>query len=771
MANNSPSHSPYITVVIILFMLGVVIFLGMLIDYVSHQPAGPTLPKISQVNTYTLVASYTPTDTSTVTLTPRPTWTSRPSSTTTLTPSPTSTSTSTLIRTLTPAIPAQSNIWYELKPWDLSEQTRAIELQRANVILSASDDSFRALAYVEGEALLRFPNAANAPFWKWDRAYNFLRIKDPRGIEIYSNLIQSAIFTGQVRLSDLASWFALYESRLTLQFSSLPPQPGELGRGVIEIMGEGNAYLWLIEDPLGTRIYPLFNDIDYTQPHENAFLYDDLNGNGSPELVIYRRSTPGLTLMLLPHIFDLAVSPPAELPIQEQEPFDFRLEPQTQIDVINQSQGNNTLQITNLLLPACPAYVTQELLWSDDHFAVSPLNFELSPVEGFAAYCETVLDVATNNLGPGPSIVVARAMLNIWPPETDTQGRPYPADAIDKLRYRLGILYSLDDQPNVAIDTLSELIDTAATPQSTWINKAEQFLRDYQGPGDIFTACKQTSFCNLRDAFRTILTISNSTQLDQAIVYLQSHGVTIRSSGNMDFNQDGKIERWMIIQPTPDAKLEFWILYIAQKQVQSVFVQVFDAGESLPYFHQPAGEIPVIQFVLHKGFVFNYSPALDTAYIKWVNVEYSRSTIILDGYQQALDDLMAGLDLSIIRDKLVTLYNSPRFAGDCIAFNICDQFHYTVALVYDLLGESGDAIDQYLWVWRNYNKGTYAVMARLKLNYFPLPTYTRTPVPSKTQVPTRTPTPTRTSTPTSTYTPTSTTSPIAPDTETPTGNP
>jgi hypothetical protein len=779
MSSSSPSHHPSFIAIIILFALGIVIFLGMLVDYVSHPKAGPTLPKISQIITHTQVSSLTPTTSNTTTFTPRPTWTLRPSATATLTPSPTPTSTATLIRTLTPAAPAGINNWYELKPWDLTVQVRNIELLKANAILTQSDASFRALAYIEGEALLRFPQAADASSWHWDRAYNFLRIKDTQGIKIYSDLIQSALMSGQVRLSDLSAWFALYETRLVLKFLSVPPQPGELGRGVIEITGPGSAYLWLIEDPLGTKIFPIINDIDFSQPHENKFLYDQLNG--TPQLVIYRQFTPGLTLMLLPHIFDLSVSPPDELPIEEQTPLDFGLEPQTVVSVIHLSQNEDTIQVTNTLSPACPLHVTQEYHWSEDHFEASPLKYEISPISSLAAYCETVLDVASNNWGSAPAIIIARSMLEIWPPQKDTQGRPYPVDAVDKLRYRLGVLYALDNQPSAAVEELSDLIDTADNPQSSWVILAEQFLRDYQAPDDLFSTCKIAEFCNLQDAFRMMVKMSSAADLGQAITYLQSHGITIQSSGIMDFNLDGQPERWVIIQPKSEAKLEFWLLYKTQDHVQAAFVQVFEAGESLPYFHQPTGEIPVIQFELHQGFVFIYLPALNTAYIRWVNVEYNRPTVIFDGYQQSLEDLMAGSDLSTIREMLMSIYSSPRFAGDCIAFNICDQFHYTLALVYDLLGESGDAIDQYLWVWRNYNKSPYAVMARLKLNYFPLPTYTRTPAPSNTKVPTRTPTPTRTSTPTntntststleSTLTPASTLTPTDTETQTPTGSP
>jgi hypothetical protein len=135
---------------------------------------------------------------------------------------------------------------------------------------------------------------------------------------------------------------------------------------------------------------------------------------------------------------------------------------------------------------------------------------------------------------------------------------------------------------------------------------------------------------------------------------------------------------------------------------------------------------------VHEGFIFNRLPDTLNAYIEWVDVEYARPTIILDGYIKAVNDLFSGVNPSTVRDNLLELYNNPRFKGDCIAFNICDQFHYTLALVHDLLDEEGTAIDEYLWVWRNYGKSPYSTLARLKLDYFPLPTYTKAALPSGT---------------------------------------
>jgi hypothetical protein len=773
MDSGTSQRSPYLIPVMVLFILGLLVFLGVLVNYVSSQTPIPALVTNTPQFTYTSIINPSPstTNTSTVTITPRPTWTLRPSATVTLTQTPTSTTTPTLIRTLTPANPAKLNTFYELKPWDLAQQERTIDLLQANALLVSSDDRFRALAYGEGEGVLRFPDALDATQWRWDRAYNLVRIDDPLGISLYSELIQSAIETGQTRVSDLPAWFSQYETRLNLKISTLSAHPGELSRQIVEIIGEGSAFLWLVEKPGGTSIYPLLDDIDYKQPHENAFVYGDLTKDGSPEVVIYRKSTPGVTLLFQPSIFDISVSPPSLLPIQEQVPVDFGIEPRTQADILENSHGGNNLKLEFIMLPACPVTKAWEYSWDRDKFFTISLSYEMVPITGLTAYCQVAFDEAVTNWGPFTASNLGNTLLGVWPPATDMQGHPYPADAFDLLRYRIGIEYALVGQSVPATLIMSEIIDTPITPNSAWVEPAQAFLRDYQARDDLYITCQQAQYCNLRDAFQEMVLYSQSQGVSQMLAYLQAHGITIRSSGITDFNQDGEDERWLIIQPKPGEKLEYWILYQAEERVKAVFVQVLEAGEEQPFFHEPAGTIPVFQFELQKGYIFKYLPATSIAYVQSVEVEYARPTIILDGLQQAVNDLMAGQDPHTVLNVLQELFNSPRFTGDCIAFKICDQFHYTLALVDDLTGDSNNAIDEYLWVWRNYGKSPYAPMARLKLDYFPLPTYTKTPFLTSTTAPTRTSTktPTRTVTQTPTLTSTTTHTPTATASPTETG--
>jgi hypothetical protein len=427
--------------------------------------------------------------------------------------------------------------------------------------------------------------------------------------------------------------------------------------------------------------------------------------------------------------------------------------------------------VINSLSPACPTYVIQQYQWNGSLFVSTPLQYEITPLNEISQYCEVVLETASDLWGPEPTIKVAQAMLEIWPPEKKINGKPYPPDALDELRYHLGVLYALAGQTSEARSTLNEITTSPITPDSTWISPAREFLNAYQGHDDLFSACLQAQQCNYRDALHTLVATSSLDTTDQVLTYLQEHGVTIRSKGVFDFDLDGQDERWVIIRPRIGSKLEFWILSKVLEGVRATFVQVLDAAESSPYYHEPSGAIPVVQFELHRGFIFTRLKDTLEPYIDWVDVEYARPTMILDGYNQAVNALMAGEDPKSIQNILLELLNSPRYKGDCIAFKICDQFHYTLGFVFDINGEEGNAIDQYLWVWRNYIQSSFANLARLKLDYFPLPTYTRTPIPSITPTRTRTPssaTPTLTKTVTPTFSPSPTATSTFTETTTPT---
>jgi hypothetical protein len=44
----------------------------------------------------------------------------------------------------------------------------------------------------------------------------------------------------------------------------------------------------MVESPGGTAVYTLINDINFDQPHENSYAYEELTGDGSSDLIISR---------------------------------------------------------------------------------------------------------------------------------------------------------------------------------------------------------------------------------------------------------------------------------------------------------------------------------------------------------------------------------------------------------------------------------------------------------------------------------------------------
>lgn len=747
-----------------------ILFLAMFARYVTSIPVTPTFTPLPFIPTLTATVTPTPTHTPTISLTPRPTWTLRPSDTATSTPTPSPTATQTRYPTLTAAIPANSDLRYRLAIWTLADAERTIELMKIKAVAANDSEGYLALANALREALLRYPQSFEAARWRWELAYVLARLNDPQAASLYAGLIQAALNARQVRVDDLPEWFSLYEPDLSLSLTALPAQPGELSRRLIEIGGHGSAYLYLLEMPGGAQLYPLTTDFDFLNLRQTDFLLSDLTGEGVPELILYRRYTPVETSLTQPHVFSLAQLPPLEMPFAEEMPFDFGMAFEVSLTASPNEQGGNDLQLTVLLQPACPVEATRFYRWDGRRFQGEPFQYQIKPAPGLEGYCEAMIDHAALVWGPEVALRLAKPLLAVWPPLRDPNGKLYPADAYDAWRFRLGVYHALSGQQAEAIQIMSEIVHQPAVPESVWIEPARQFLETYQSPADLFRACQNAPGCNLRQAIQTMTRLSGLEQVSLALDYLVRAGVETRASGYFDFDLDGKAERWLTVRPRPGEKLEFWILTEVQGGVQAIFVQIYEVNQPQPYYAEPTGGPVVTQLERGQGFILQRSPDGRQAYLTFVAVEFIRPRLIPDslrGIQQALFD---GAAPHAALTALLELQASPRFAGDCKAYGICDDFYYLLGLTHELAGNSREAIGAYLTVWRYYPHSPYTLMARLKLELLPAPptpTRTITPTPTGTATPGPSPTPSPTSTPGSTATETITPT----ETPTPTGTP
>lgn len=727
--------------------LSILIFVISLARYVSNQPETPIVTATATVPFASPTLSKDPSQSITPSTTPRPSWTPPPSPTTTLTRTITPTLTRTIVPSITPANPQTLNTRYHLSPWNLLPANRLIELVAARAEREQSQEWYTAVAFTQQEALLRFPGSANASDWRWQVAHYQMLAGDAQALTTYSSLITTALQTGQARISDLPAWFHRNAPELHLSTTALPAQPGELNRLLVQISGVGNGFLWLIGTPGNVQVTPLLNHFDPANNPQATSLTADLTGDGQAELIIYETTNPAETQFSSPWIFDLTQVPPALMAIEFALPLELGTESERLASIQSTIQGGNELQFIARMFPSCPVDITRSFTWNGERFTISSPEVEVHPDVDLLSWCEMVVEHAALEWAPELTLAVAEPLLASCPPAEDTEGDPYPADALDAWRFRVGVLHALAGHQSEAIQIFQTILDSPSTAQSNWIEQARAFIATYQGVEDLYRACQPAPGCNLHHAIQEMVRSSGSSSPTLARQYLLENGVAGRVAGYFDFDSDGIDEPWLNLRPQPEGKLEFWILAATTNGVQALFVQVLESNTPLPYYHDPEEVPPVVQFERGTGFLLQRNPLTNEAAIRFVEVEFSRPTFIRDNLNSASHALFTGTDPEKVLEDLLEIRSSPRFAGDCTAFGICARFYYTLGLAYELTGNQLSAIDAYLITWRQYPLSPYTLMARLKLELIPA---TPTMTPTITQVPTitYTPDPNRTSTPT-----------------------
>jgi hypothetical protein len=775
--DNEQSRRETLMPIMALLGLSLILILILSISFFSRS-ASSRIPALTPApDTETFTPTFTATETSTPTLSPRPTWTLKPTDTPGPTSTPTPTSTQTLIPTLRVATPYKFNFRYELKEWSSTNANDLMQLLRVyidplpiafkNPVDPEFASGYHALAYAQQEAILRFPESFFAIEWRWGLANSLAHLNDPQAIDIYAALIEEALEAGQVRVSELEQWFANYEDELSLSIYNFSPQPGELGRQLLEIKGAGGAYIWVQEVPGQVNLYPLASDFDFNHRGENDFIISDFTGDGFDEIAIYLSPRADEFLLKNPQVFSLVNLPPVELPFHPEIPTDFKMDYQVDIAAVSGANGGDDLQYTATFFPACPVFVTRSYQWNGAQFDPLPFQYLIEPESGLEGFCEVIVDHASLSWEPQASLSIAEQLLPIWPPENDSSGNPYPPDAYDAWRYRLGVYNALIGHQLEAIHYFDQIITTPIVSSSSWIVPSQNFLEVFKEISDIYIACQSAHFCHIRNALEQLTRFSNTDDPSTALIYLQNHGVDIRSSGYFDFDLDGADERWMTVKHQNDVRLEFWVLARGPDGIESLFVDLTNTDRPEPYYREPIIEPPIVQLKLAEGFLLERLPLSGDLIIKHVSVDYNRPTFIKDGFQDALAALFSGSDPHFVRESLLQIQENDRFPGDCNNFWFCDQFFYTLGLTYELTGDDRAAVDTHVDLWWNYVRNSlFTIMAREKLHFIP-------PPPTATSTPTITRTPTRTTDPNITPTLTRTPDPnaTATPTKTPTTNP
>jgi hypothetical protein len=724
-------------------------------------PPPTQTPTVTQ--TPTASATFTPTPavtlTPSITPTPRPTFTPTPSLTPTETTTPTITPTPTGPPFPTQARPIPGFLGYKLQPWSPDQAQQLIDLleyypNRLSTNARGPDnagfyESFTYAALAEQEALLRFPDAPQVKKWRWNLAYDLARTGNSQALDRYADLIVKALNQGEITPPGLSAWFHAQEPRLSLYLIQLKPPAGFTGSYLLEIRSQGSAYIWLLENQGHYSASVLANNFDFIHGTQSTSLLSDLTGDGIEEVAFYTTNQPGDFQLHPPQVFDL--SQPTAEPLSfrpSQATTDIGMDFNNHWVIVKNDAGQNALQFQTDVFPACPVTIERTYQWNGEFFELTKEQYNVKTGLTNLSLCHFIVDHAAVNWGPEAAIQIMEKLLPGWPPAQDEQGNPYPTDARDEWRYRLGIYHALIGSMTAATRYMTDIVNNPVTVESRWIEPAKAFLSTYQRPDDIYRACTQAVNCDPAEALQLLIKQMPAKEQQDIMSYLAQNGVSLRATGTFDFNADGITERWFTVRHRPGEKLEFWILEQDQYGVQAVRVDTIESDLPSITYDNNKQDPPVIWLDSAIAFTFQRDPDSGEIYITHFIPPSTYPDRFKPAVVKARQALIDGKSPAEVKADLVALQTYPGLL--CRATYSCDLYYYLLGLSSELAGDPRGAVDAYVRLWSDYSQSPLTLMARIKLQG---PAVLITPTPtSGTGTLTITPTPGNTNTPTPTFT-------------------
>jgi len=735
--------------VIICFLL---LLTGILIY--GLKTSSQSQPTLTPLKTYRLTTTATPiwtvTFTPTITRTPRETLTPTGTLTPSITPTPSATPKPTGVPQLPPDRPLVSKDFYRLAEWSPEKAEAMVQMMQSYPdSMAANQDETEASIYYETfqypivalkEALLRFPSSVQAKHWDWQLAYDMALFGDPGAGDQYANLIAGGLNRGETDLEYLYYWFQSQEPNLALYIAEVQPPTGFLKGYVLEILSEGgSSFIQLLENSSGFQAFPILTRFDFVNKPQANWILSDLDGDtrNGDELAVYYFTSPDQFTLDSPQVFDISQPSGKLMPfLPAQDIYNIGMEYKNSWTAKRNQAGYDDLIFGTTINPTCPLNLQLMYRWNGKYFSRINQDHKVQPAPDNLNSCELIATQAAAKWGPEASIQIMEELLTDWPPPTDSSGEPYPADARDEWRYRLGVNHALVGNFETALNYFNSIIKTPSVYNSAWIIPSQKFVAAYQKPQVIYTACIDAQFCD--PAYAIEYLVSQSPAEKDPLSILWNLGVKTSSSGYFDFDQDGESERWFTVRYHPRDKLHFWILsryrngvkalpaaYITTTQPTLDYIEdAFVSDESLVY--QPTvilnGSIPISMQRLPE----DQKPYLVDVILR---KEYpSRFLVPLQAYAESL---FSGASPEVIQQNLIDLEKDPGLL--CKGTWSCDYYYYLLGLASELANDEKTAIEAYHQLWSDYSKSPLTSMARLKLEQILVPaTPIFTPSPSST---------------------------------------
>jgi len=650
--------------------------------------------------------------------------------------------TRTAIPTLTPATPAVgANVSYNIQEWtpdqanllidQISSQLKAIEddpLYLSVYGYASYMEKYQHLAFAEMEALLRFSDVPQAETWRWDLCYNLAfsnhSAESPDAPELlcYAKLIESGLNSRRTDISGLSSWFVAHESRFPFEVTSHTPPPGYTSSHVISL--NASVILWLLEKEGNFRVFGLRSSMFFFRESGSQFQLVDLTGDNYPELILYFHRATCCNSFSQQFIYELSFGTPKLLSLENLNGISTHTigEYDSYITALGSSAEPPGLLFkghygADALTQPCNLREYDKYYWNGDRFELAEtwLGIDTPGKYDDKDFCQFVIDTAKE-----------QSELNVAVQVIGDARISDPDPTVDQILYRLGEYHARSGDVDKANEFFTEAIAFSSASNkssSEWAKASQLFLDHYGQASDYYEVCSQVVPCDMRSALEQLISEIEPAAFLEARSFLAASGISIKSNGFVNFDAEGDIEQWLVLQHPNTANREFWILVKGAESTYGLFVaEISTNNPELKEFRgsSPYGLMTVDGeelFSLEKidlsgqPYVLAHDLIQSTDHL--LEADYLRSYLVEKPLDELINRLMNGDDPAHIRDLLVQLNQSESF--DCAAANRCDQVQYLLGLTNELLRDEQAALNTYLQLWKEYPDSLYTTMARAKL--------------------------------------------------------
>jgi len=652
--------------------------------------------------------------------------------------------TRTPIPTFTPATPLANAQSYGLREWNADEADSLIA-QIASQLDAVSGEpiyqgaygwsyymeQFKYLAFAEEEALLRFPNAAQATYWKWDLCYNlalsnqFAVSTDAPELPCYAKLIEDGLNSGQTSLSNLPNWFSIHESRFPFEMTPFDPPPGYTSSQII--MLENNASWLLMEKDGGFKATGLMSNMFYFRESESKVELLDLTSDNFPELVLYNSIRHCCGAWSAQFIYELSSGEPRQVGFENlsgvssfvSSEYDSYI---TSLDAKKESPGLlfKGHYYGDPLTQPCHLRKYDKYYWINNQFELVDtwLGIDEPGKYDDMEFCKFVLDVAKES---GEINVAVKTIADIQLGEPDVTR--------DQILYRLGEYHARLGEIKKAKEFFEDVLQIKSNDSaSSWVAAAQVFLENYPDKNNYYGVCSKVTQCDMRAALQQLVSEIKPNDFLLAVEVLKNAGVQIKSNGFIDLDSDGNDEQWLVIQYPMRGQREFWILVEGSERVNGLFVAEISTNQPVLKQFQASNiyELTTVDgeslvslekldfsdqpYILTHDSIENKNPLIED--------DFLRHDLLVKKINDVANELLAGADPVEVRDTLTQLSQSQTFVcGDSNYY--CDQLYYLLGLTYELSRDKQTVVDFYLRLWKEYPDSLYTIMARSKLELRP----------------------------------------------------